>query len=80
MAAPRYIKERRHADPRWVRRNKIFLCSNRQFRVVCRRRREADEKLKELLAIRDSNSFAQRVEARLGEFFGRFTPHRAQVR
>jgi len=79
-AAPKYIRKRRHADPRWVRRNKRSLSSNRQFRVLCRQRHDAAKKLKELLALRESSSLAERIEARLSQFFGRFIPHRAQAR
>jgi hypothetical protein len=48
MAAPQYIRERRLADPLWVRRHKRSLGRNKQFRACVRMDHELRKEMEKL--------------------------------
>ncbi len=69
-AAAQYIRERRVADPVWVRRNRRSLGRNKQHRACIRRRSELQKEMDKLFQEKQSSRVEQ-IAARLNEFLGR---------
>jgi hypothetical protein len=84
MAAPQYIRDRRLADARWVRRNERSLGGNRQFRACVRMDHEARKEFEKLRKEAEQNnaSSASQIVDRLNSIFKGavklFTPRRTQ--
>jgi hypothetical protein len=84
-AAPKYIRERRAADPVWVRRNKRSLGRNKHFRACVRMAHEVREAMEKLAKQqeRKHTTSAASIIGRLNQFLGRtarmFTPRRVQA-
>lgn len=59
--APRWLRERRAADPRWLRRFMRSLGRNKQHRAVVRRIKTAEAELREKRARAEADAAAIRA-------------------